>query len=132
MQGKKGKATVNPAFAPLVAEVNLVHETGVKVVDRLEAKLKVTILVTSFMDNFCLQEFEEVLKEANLTDSLELLGLTVEEGKLGEAVQEGEEGKEVISKMEQSYAASMQQVSRVVPYIKCFSHSMHQVGDLLC
>jgi len=98
-KGKKGKATVNPAFAPLVAEVNLVHETGVKVVDRLEAKLK---------------EFEEVLKEANLTDSLELLGLTVEEGKLGEAVQEGEEGKEVISKMEQSYAASMQQVREVL------------------
>ena len=63
------------------------------------------------MDNFGLQEFEEVLKEANLTDNLELLGLTVEEGKLGEAVQEGEEGKDVISKMEQSYAASMQQVS---------------------
>ena len=63
------------------------------------------------MDNFGLQEFEEVLKEANLTDSLELLSVAVEEGKLGEAVQEGEEGKEVISKMEQSYAASMQQVS---------------------
>ena len=62
-------------------------------------------------DKFCLQEFEEVLKEANLTDSLELLSVAVEEGKLGEAVQEGEEGKEVISKMEQSYAASMQQVS---------------------
>ena len=61
-----------------------------------------------------MQEFEEVLKEANLTDSLELLSVAVEEGKLGEAVQEGEEGKEVISKMEQSYAASMQQVSRVV------------------
>ena len=60
-----------------------------------------------------MQEFEEVLKEANLTDSLELLSVAVEEGKLGEAVQEGEEGKEVISKMEQSYAASMQQVSRV-------------------
>ena len=58
-----------------------------------------------------MQEFEEVLKEANLTDSLELLSVAVEEGKLGEAVQEGEEGKEVISKMEQSYAASMQQVS---------------------
>ena len=66
------------------------------------------------MDNFGLQEFEEVLKEANLTDSLELLSVAVEEGKLGEAVQEGEEGKEVISKMEQSYATSMQQVSRVV------------------
>lgn len=52
-----------------------------------------------------------MLKEANLTDSLELLSVAVEEGKLGEAVQEGEEGKEVISKMEQSYAASMQQVS---------------------
>merc|ERR1711971_117882 len=98
-KGKKGKATVNPAFAPLVAEVNLVQETGVKVADRLEAKLK---------------EFEEVLKEANLSDSLELLGLAVEEGKLGEAVQEGEEGKEVISKMEQSYAASMQQVREVL------------------
>ena len=72
------------------------------------------------MDHFCLQEFEEVLKEANLTDSLELLGLTVEEGKLGEAVQEGEEGKEVITKMEQSYAASMQQVSRAVPFKYCF------------
>ena len=54
-----------------------------------------------------------MLKEANLTDSLELLSVAVEEGKLGEAVQEGEEGKEVISKMEQSYATSMQQVSRV-------------------
>ena len=43
MQGKKGKAIVNPAFAPFVADVNLVHETGVKVADRLEAKLKVTI-----------------------------------------------------------------------------------------
>ena len=52
-----------------------------------------------------------MLKEANLTDSLELLSVAVEEGKLGEAVQEGEEGKEVISKMEQSYATSMQQVS---------------------
>ena len=41
-----------------------------------------------------MQEFEEVLKEANLTDSLELLSVTVEEGKLGEAVQEGEEGKQ--------------------------------------
>ena len=61
-----------------------------------------------------MQEFEEVLKEANLTDSLELLSVAVEEGKLGEAVQEGEEGKEVISKMEQSYATSMQQVSRVI------------------
>ena len=68
------------------------------------------------MDNFGLQEFEEVLKEANLTDSLELLSVAVEEGKLGEAVQEGEEGKEVISKMEQSYATSMQQVSsEIVP-----------------
>ena len=66
------------------------------------------------MDNFGLQEFEEVLKEANLTDSLELLSVAVEEGKLGEAVQEGEEGKEVISKMEQSYATSMQQVSRAI------------------
>ena len=66
------------------------------------------------LDNFGLQEFEEVLKEANLTDSLELLSVAVEEGKLGEAVQEGEEGKEVISKMEQSYATSMQQVSGVV------------------
>ena len=64
---------------------------------------------------FVLQEFEEVLKEASLTDSLELLSLTVEEGKLGEAVQEGEEGKEVISKMEVSYAASMQQVCQ--PYL---------------
>jgi len=98
-KGKKGKATVNSAFAPLVADVNLVHEAGVKVADRLEAKLK---------------EFEEVLKEANLTDSLELLSVTVEEGKLGEAVQEGEEGKEVISKMEQSYAASMLQVREVL------------------
>ena len=62
------------------------------------------------LDALFLQEFEEVLKEASLTDSLELLSLTVEEGKLGEAVQEGEEGKEVISKMEASYAASMQQV----------------------
>ena len=44
MQGKKGKATVNSAFAPLVADVNLVHEAGVKVADRLEAKLKVTFL----------------------------------------------------------------------------------------
>ena len=67
------------------------------------------------MFNFVLQEFEEVLKEASLTDSLELLSLTVEEGKLGEAVQEGEEGKEVISKMEASYAASMQQVCQ--PYL---------------
>ena len=67
-----------------------------------------------------MQEFEEVLKEANLTDSLELLSVAVEEGKLGEAVQEGEEGKEVISKMEQSYATSMQQVSRaIVPRPKC-------------
>ena len=72
------------------------------------------------MDNFGLQEFEEVLKEANLTDSLELLSVAVEEGKLGEAVQEGEEGKEVISKMEQSYAASMQQVSRVVGELTWF------------
>jgi len=77
----------------------LVHEAGVKVADRLEAKFK---------------EFEEVLKEANLSDSLELLSVAVEEGKLGEAVQEGEEGKEVISKMEQSYAASMQQVRAVL------------------
>ena len=67
-----------------------------------------------------MQEFEEVLKEANLTDSLELLSVAVEEGKLGEAVQEGEEGKEVISKMEQSYAASMQQVSRVVGELTWF------------
>ena len=53
MQGKKGKATVNPAFAPLVANVNLVHETGVKVADRLEAKLKVTFLCqTSLMEKF--------------------------------------------------------------------------------
>ena len=58
-----------------------------------------------------------MLKEANLTDSLELLSVTVEEGKLGEAVQEAEEGKEVISKMEQSYAASMQQVNRLLPYL---------------
>ena len=72
------------------------------------------------MDNFGLQEFEEVLKEANLTDSLELLSVAVEEGKLGEAVQEGEEGKEVISKMEQSYATSMQQVSRVVGELTWF------------
>ena len=55
-----------------------------------------------------------MLKEANLTDSLELLSVAVEEGKLGEAVQEGEEGKEVISKMEQSYATSMQQVRAVL------------------
>ena len=67
-----------------------------------------------------MQEFEEVLKEANLTDSLELLSVAVEEGKLGEAVQEGEEGKEVISKMEQSYAASMQQVSRVMRELTWF------------
>ena len=67
-----------------------------------------------------MQEFEEVLKEANLTDSLELLSVAVEEGKLGEAVQEGEEGKEVISKMEQSYATSMQQVSRVVGELTWF------------
>ena len=70
------------------------------------------------MFNFVLQEFEEVLKEASLTDSLELLSLTVEEGKLGEAVQEGEEGKEVISKMEASYAASMQQVWQPFLWIK--------------
>ena len=62
-----------------------------------------------------------MLKEANLTDSLELLSVTVEEGKLGEAVQEGEEGKEVISKMEQSYAASMQQVSRLALHLLCFT-----------
>ena len=80
MQGKKGKATVNPAFAPLVAEVNLVHETGVKVVDRLEAKLKVTILVTSqwitfaFFRSFALTlgdnssgDFERRRKEQGLT-----------------------------------------------------------------
>ena len=72
------------------------------------------------LDNFGLQEFEEVLKEANLTDSLELLSVAVEEGKLGEAVQEGEEGKEVISKMEQSYATSMQQVSRVMRELTWF------------
>ena len=106
---------MNSAFAPLVPDLNLVHEAGVKVADRLEAKFKVTISRSSVAgDNSGLQEFEEVLKEANLSDSLELLSFAVEEGKLGEAVQEGEEGKEVISKMEQSYAASMQQVSMVV------------------
>ena len=45
LQGKKGKATVNSAFAPLVADVNLVYEAGVKVADRLEAKLKVTFFL---------------------------------------------------------------------------------------
>ena len=112
---------MNSAFAPLVPDLNLVHEAVVKVADRLEAKFKVTISRCSVVeDNSGLQEFEEVLKEANLSDSLELLSVAVEEGKLGEAVQEGEEGKEVISKMEQSYAASMQQVSRVVLYLYCF------------
>merc|ERR1712217_102690 len=89
-KGKKGKAAVNSTFAPLVAEVNLVQEAGVKVSDKLAA---------------CIQEFEEVLKEASLADSLELLSFTVEE-----AVQEGEEGKEVISRMEQSYTTSLQQL----------------------
>ena len=88
-------------------------------------------------DKFCLQEFEEVLKEANLTDSLELLSVAVEEGKLGEAVQEGEEGKEVISKMEQSYAASMQQVSWAVPFKYCFTFdivlnaTMQELGEFM-
>ena len=36
---------MNSAFAPLVADVNLVHEAGVKVADRLEAKLKVTFFL---------------------------------------------------------------------------------------
>ena len=63
-----------------------------------------------------------MLKEANLTDSLELLSVAVEEGKLGEAVQEGEEGKEVISKMEQSYATSMQQVSSGSGRVNLVSH----------
>ena len=53
LQGKKGKATVNSAFAPLVADVNLVHEAGVKVADRLEAKLKVTF--------FCQQDLWKLL-----------------------------------------------------------------------
>jgi len=98
-KGKKGKAAVNSTFAPLVAEVNLVQEAGVKVSDKLAASI---------------QEFEDVLKEASLADSLELLSFTVEEGKLGEAVQEGEEGKEVISRMEQSYTASLQQLRAVL------------------
>ena len=48
LQGKKGKATVNSAFAPLVPDVNLVHEAGVKVADKLEAKLKVTFHANMF------------------------------------------------------------------------------------
>jgi len=90
---------VNSTFAPLVAEVNLVQEAGVKVSDKLAVRI---------------QEFEDVLKEASLADSLELLSFSVEEGKLGEAVQEGEEGKEVISRMEQSYTASLQQLRAVL------------------
>ena len=39
---------MNSTFVPLVPDVNLVHEAGVKVADKLEAKLKVTFHANAF------------------------------------------------------------------------------------
>jgi len=56
------------------------------------------------------QELEVALQDAHLAESLELLGLTVDGG-IGAAVEEGEQGRDVLAGMEGSYRLSMQQVT---------------------
>jgi len=107
-KGKKGKPSVYPAFEPLVKDFNLLHSAVEGAASKLERSL---------------QDLEKVLNDSNLAESLELLSLTVEEGKLAEAVEEGEQGKEVLARMEQSYRDSLQQMRAILQnkqsYLRC-------------
>lgn len=98
-KGRKGKPAVLPAFQPLVKDFSLLHEAVETTAVKLETHIK---------------DLERVLNESNLTDSLDMLSLAVEEGKLGDAVEEGEQGKEVLTRMEKSYVESLQEMSAVL------------------
>jgi hypothetical protein len=108
-KARKGKAGVAAAFIPLVEDFNLVQEAAEAAAGRLEGRIQVSRRMTA--GDAAVQELEAALQEAHLAESLELLGLAVEEGGLGAAVEEGEQGREVLARMEGSYRLSIEQVT---------------------